>query len=153
MTTFVKMAQDQKPEDFKDAVVSELNTRLQTALNDKRDEMTADVFGEELVNKHDKTEEKKAGNVPPAKDPKATNPGAEGHEQTDEKKTGKKKATPPSASMKEEMDKDDDDDKKDDKDKSKESDDDKDMDDKSKSKDKDKKDSESDDDKEDDDDE
>lgn len=142
MTTLVNLAVDKKPEDFKTAVVAELNNRLQSAINDKREEMTVAVFGEELVNKHDKTEEKKSGNVAPAADPKASAPGAMGHEQTDEKKTGKKKATPPS-SVKEEADKDDDkdmDDKgksDDDKPKSKDSksDDDKDMDDKSKSKD------------------
>ena len=141
MTTLVNLAVDKKPEDFKTAVVAELNNRLQSAINDKREEMTVAVFGEELVNKHDKTEEKKSGNVAPAAVPKASAPGAMGHEQTDEKKTGKKKATPPS-SVKEEADKDDDKDmddkgKSDDKPKSKDSksDNDKDMDDKSKSKD------------------
>lgn len=130
MTTLVNLAVDKKPEDFKTAVVAELNNRLQSAINDKREEMTVAVFGEELINKHDKTEEKKTGNVAPAADPKASAPGAMGHEQTDEKKTGKKKATPPS-SVKEEVDEDDKG-KSDDKSKS---DDDKDMDDKSKSKD------------------
>jgi len=119
MTTFVQMAKDKKPEDFKAAVVAELGTRIQTTINDKRDEMAADVFGEELVNKHDKTEDKKTGGNPPAKDPKATNPGAMGHKQKDEKKTGSKTATPPSTSVKEEKDKEDDDDKKDDNDDSK----------------------------------
>ena len=130
MTTLVNLAVDKKPEDFKTAVVAELNNLLQSAINDKREEMTVAVFGEELVNKHDKTEEKKSGNVAPAADPKASAPGAMGHEQTDEKKTGKKKATPPS-SVKEEADKDDDKPKS----KDSKSDDDKDMDDKSKSKD------------------
>ena len=59
MTTFVQLAKDKKPEDFKAAVVAELNHRLQSTINDMRDEMTVEIFGEELVNKHDKTEDKK----------------------------------------------------------------------------------------------
>lgn len=101
-TNMVKLAIDKKPEDFKEAIVSELNSRIQAIINDKREEISLAMFGEELINKHDKTEEKKTGNVPPASDPKAKAPGAMGHEQEDEKKTGDKKAKVPT--VKEEND-------------------------------------------------
>ncbi len=91
-TNYVELAQAKKPEDFKQAVVAELNTRLASAINDERGTVAEAMGGQG----HIQQDEKKSGDKV-AKDPKAKNPGAEGHVQTDEKKKGTKTATDPKA--------------------------------------------------------
>lgn len=97
----INLALEGKPNDFKDAIYQEMNDRVRTALNDKREEMSAGIFGEgvtgKVVNHDDKTDKKPEPGTKQAEEPKATNPGAMGHEQKDEKKTGSKKAVEPKA--------------------------------------------------------
>jgi len=89
--SLIELAIDEKAEDFKQAVFDGLNNRLRSSVDDARS-----TYAEEAMGHIEKPEGKKS-NVPAAVDPKATNPGAKGHEQTDEKKSGKKKAAEPKA--------------------------------------------------------
>lgn len=91
-TGVVAHAVAQKPEEFKVAVVEKLNTLLRDAISDKRDQ-----FAEGLVNKNDLTDKKPEPGTTPAQSPSAKNPGLNGHEQKDEKKTGDKVADEPKA--------------------------------------------------------
>lgn len=93
--TLVSMAIEQKPEDFKEAVVGALNDRLRTAIADARESMAESLKGKEVVNKDDKTDKKPEVSTSKTEEPKATNPGAKGHVQKHEKKTGDKKAVEP----------------------------------------------------------
>lgn len=84
MSTLIDLAIEQKPDEFKTAIVAELNDRLRDALEVKREDMQ-----EALVNKDDLTDKPYKGNVPPATPPKGNGGKSNGHKQTDEKKTGK----------------------------------------------------------------
>ncbi len=90
---YVELAVAKKPEDFKEALASDLNTRLASAIDAERTIVSEEMGGQG----HIQTDEKKKGEKT-ASDPKAKNPGSEGHVQTDEKKKGSKTASDPKAS-------------------------------------------------------
>lgn len=100
---YVELAQEHKPEDFKEAVTGALYDRLRDAISDVRQEVSEGMINkgkgiqkkEPVANKDDLTDKKVEPGTSKASDPKATNPGAMGHVQKDEKKTGGKTATPP----------------------------------------------------------
>ena len=66
----VKLAVDQKPEDFKAAIECGLNDRLRGAIADRRASI-GEALGKP-VNKHDMVDKKRSGDKPKAADPKAS---------------------------------------------------------------------------------
>ena len=102
----VDLAKNGQAEDFKTAIQTGLAERMRSNISDQREALGASVFGENMG--HIQTDEKKSGDKT-ATAPTASGGTDTGHQQTDEKKTGKKKATAPGG-VKEAFGKSDDDD-------------------------------------------